>query len=63
MRVILKKNTKIDNADLKAGAEGWLRGITFGDNDIFFCDFGDYKMLPMERTALSFPKNENTTTT
>jgi hypothetical protein len=59
MKVILKKNFSQDKVELKAGAEGWLRGHRFGDGgDYCYCDFGDHKMLHIDKSYLSFPKLE-----
>lgn len=59
MRVLLRKNVKVDDIHLNKGDEGWVRGFRFGgDHDKCVVDVGDYKMLLVDKAALDFPKRE-----
>ena len=60
MKVILRKNLKVDNLELNKGEEGWVRGFRFGgDHDKCVVDVGDHKMLLIDKAALDFPKAKN----
>ena len=59
MKVILRKNLKVDGIDLNKGDVGWVRGFRFGgDHDKCVVDVGDHKMLLVDKAALDFPKRE-----